>query len=228
MSKTIEFKSLAPNVSLGDLVHQRIVEALVSGQFQGGEELNEVSLATQFQVSRTPVREALRRLAAEGLVVNQRNRQATVVEMSRSDVTETYQVRQILEASAARFAATLIDDGRLRDLRLLATRATPHTADQWGNGERKFDEELHRLVAESCGNGKLLREIQRYNNLVRFVRSRVARSPQRLAQGHAEHLRILAALEDRDPQRAEAEMSAHIASALQCVLEDLPLVGRTA
>ncbi len=227
MSRTIEFKSLVPHGSLGDLVHQRIVEALVSGQFQGGEELNEVSLAAQFCVSRTPVREALRRLAAEGLVVNQRNRQATVVEMSRSDVVETYQVRQILEASAARLAAEHIDIDRLAELHSLATEATPRADGQWGSGERRFDEELHRAVAESCGNGKLLREILRYNNLVRFVRSRVARSPQRLAQGHAEHLRILAALDSRDPQLAEAEMSAHIASALQCVLEELPLLGRT-
>lgn len=225
MSNIIEFKSLVPNISLGELVHQRIVEALVSGQFQGGEELNEVSLAAQFRVSRTPVREALRRLAAEGLVVNQRNRQATVVEMSQSDVVETYQVRQILEASAARLAATRIAQPRLDELHSLALTAAPTADNQWVGGERKFDEELHLAIAESCGNQKLWREIQRYNNLVRFVRSRVARSPQRLAQGHTEHLRILAALDSRDPQRAESEMSAHIASALQCVLEDLPLTG---
>ena len=228
MSKTIEFKSLVPSISLGDRVHQHIIEALVSGQFQGGEELNEVSLAAQFRVSRTPVREALRRLAAEGLVVNQRNRQATVVEMSRDDVIETYQVRQILEASAARLATEHISELQLAELRSLASAAAPAGAAQWGTGERRFDEELHRAIAESCGNGKLLQEIARYNNLVRFVRSRVARSPQRLGQGHAEHLRILDALERGDSQRAEAEMSAHIASALQCVLEDLPFVGRTA
>jgi DNA-binding GntR family transcriptional regulator len=227
MTKTIEFKSVVSNVSLGELVHQQIVEALVSGHFRGGEELNEVSLAAQFQVSRTPVREALRRLAAEGLVVNQRNRHATVVDMSRDDVVETYQVRQILEASAARFAADRIDQGRLSELRSLASAATPFADDQWEIAERRFDEELHRAVAETCGNRKLLSEIQRYNNLVRFVRSRVARNADSLAQGHTEHLRILAALEGRDSQLAEAEMSAHIASALQFVLNDLPLLGRT-
>lgn len=227
MPKALEFKSLAPNVSLGDLVHQRIVEAIVTGQFKGGEELNEVSLAAQFRVSRTPVREALRRLAAEGLVVNQRNRQTTVIQMSRRDVTETYQVRQILEASAARMAATQIDEQKLVELRALAVAATPVGQGEWGGGERKFDDELHRAIAEACGNSKLQREIQRYQNLVRFVRARVARLPQRLADGHAEHLRILEALENRDPARAEAEMSAHIASAMQFVLDDLLTSGRT-
>ena len=224
---TVQFKSLRPTISLGDLVQQRIVEALISGQFKGGEELNEVSLAAQFRVSRTPVREALRRLAAEGLVVNQRNRQTTVVEMSRNDVIETYRVRQILEASAARLAASHIEDDRLRELRTLATMATPLVDHEWGSGELKFDDDLHRTVAESCGNRKLHGEILRYFNLVRFVRSRVARNPIRLAQGHAEHLRILSALESRDPHRAEAEMSAHIESALTFVLDDLPLLERT-
>ena len=228
MTKTIEFRGLAPRASLGDMVHQQIVEALFSGQFSGGEELNEVSLASQFRVSRTPVREALRRLAAEGLVVNQRNRQTTVIEMSRRDVIETYEVRRILEASAARLCVEHFDPRQLAELRALATAAIPPANGTWGNGERRFDEELHRMIAESCGNKKLQQEIQRYHNLVRFVRSRVARSTQRLAQGHAEHLRILDALESRNAAQAESEMGTHIASALKCVLEDLPLVGRTA
>lgn len=226
MTKTIEFKNPVPRASLGDLVRERIVDALVSGQFAGGEELNEVSLAAQFRVSRTPVREALRRLAAEGLVINQRNRQTTVVQLTRRDVIEMYQVRQILEAAAARLAAEQITKEQLWELRSLAMAATPEVDDEWVGGERKFDAELHLAVAESCGNATLQRDIARYVNLVRFVRSRVGRNPQRLAQGHQEHLRILAALESRQPDLAEAEMSAHIASALNFVLEDLPLVER--
>ncbi len=219
----MEFKSPIAKVSLGDLVHQRMITALLSGQFRGGEDLNEVALAAQFQVSRTPVREALRRLEAEGLVVNLVNRQATVIEMSRTDVIETYQVRQILESAAARWAAEQLDAEQLLELRALANAAAPPPGGQWGANERRFDGELHRKVAESCGNGRLCKEIVKNTNLVRFVRSRVGLNLERLAQGHTEHLRILAALEARDAERASAEMSAHIASALQFVLEDLPL-----
>lgn len=223
MGKTVAFQSPIRRVSLGDLVHQQMITALVSGKFRGGEELSEAALAAQFQVSRTPVREALRRLEAEGLVVNLVNRQATVVELSRADVVETYEVRQILEASAARRAAGRISAEQIRELRSLAEAALPTGRREWGDDEREFDEALHRSVAECSGNDKLRHEIVRYSNLVRFVRSRVGRSPQRLAQGHAEHLRIVDALESRDADRAEAEMSAHIASALKFVLEDLPL-----
>lgn len=210
-------------VSLGDQVHEQMMTALLSGQFQGGEELSEGALAAQFQVSRTPVREALRRLEAEGLVVNVVNRQATVIEPSRTDVIEAYEVRQILEAAAARRAAEQLSGGEIGKLRAMAKAALPGPGRTWGDEERKFDEALHRTVAASCGNDKLRREIVRYNNLVRFVRARVARSSQRLAQGHAEHLAILDALEAHNAHAAEAEMVAHIASALKFVLEDLPL-----
>lgn len=223
MGKSLAVRDPIHRVSLGEIVHQRMIAAFLSGQFRGGEELSEAALAAQFQVSRTPVREALRRLEAEGLVVNVVNRQATVIEPTRTDVVEAYEMRQILEASAARRAAAQLTNKQIRELRVLARRALPVTPEEWGDDERKFDETLHRLVAESCGNERLHKEIIRYSNLVRFVRARVARSPQRLAQGHAEHIRIVDALEARDGPRAEGEMAAHISSALQFVLEDLPL-----
>ncbi len=224
MNKSLACESPIANVSLGELVHQRMVEAIVTGQFRGGEELNEVLLAERFSVSRTPVREALRRLAVDGLVVNQHNRQATVVELSRDDVIQAYQVRQILEAAAARLAAQNISSTQLAELRALAAAALPPAEGQWGSHERQFDEALHHAVAESCGNARLQQEIVRYSNLVRLVRARVARCPQRLAQGHAEHMQIVGALEAGDPIAAENAMSAHIASALTFVLQDLPLV----
>lgn len=223
MGKTLGAQGPIQRVSLGEIVHQRMIAALLSGQFRGGEELSEAALAAQFQVSRTPVREALRRLEAEGLVVNVVNRQATVIEPTRKDVVEAYEVRQILEASAARRAAERLTNEQIAELRSLARRALPTARGAWGDDERMFDEALHRSVAESCGNDRLCKEIVRYSNLVRFVRARVARSPQRLAQGHAEHLQIVDALEARDALCAEAEMAAHIASALKFVLEDLPL-----
>src|SRR5690348_5288584 len=93
-----------PRAGLADLVYDRLVHALMSGQYAGGDELNEVSLASRFEVSRTPVREALRRLVSEGLVTSSPNRQATVVKLSVQDLRNTYGVRQVLEAEAARLA----------------------------------------------------------------------------------------------------------------------------
>jgi DNA-binding GntR family transcriptional regulator len=223
MPPTLELDAPILRSSLGEIVYQRILDALAAGQFQGGEELNEAALAARFRVSRTPVREALRRLAAEGLVVNQRNRQATIVELSRDDVVEAYEVRQILEAAAARSAARRMSDQQVAVLQSLATEAPPLPGQAWGEQERRFDEALHRMVADACGNERLRQEILRYNRLIRLVRLRVGHNPERLAQGHDEHVRIISAIAARDAQRAETEMSVHIHSALQFVLEDLAL-----
>jgi DNA-binding GntR family transcriptional regulator len=222
MASVLELQTPIQRASLGELVYQRIVDHLLAGGFHFGEELNEVALATRLGVSRTPVREALRRLTAEGLVVSGGNRQATVIEPSRAYVLDTYQIRGILEAAAAGRAATRMTGAQLTELRRLAAAAVPPPGKDWGKAERSFDERLHSLVAEACGNDRLRREIARYITLVRFVRSRVARNPRRLGQGHDEHVMILNALETRDAPRAEAMMKAHIDSAMQCVIEDLP------
>ena len=74
--------------SLGDQVYQRLIRELCDGRYASGEELNEVALADHYKVSRTPVRDALQRLAAERLVVNVRNRRTTVIHPSQKEVEE--------------------------------------------------------------------------------------------------------------------------------------------
>jgi DNA-binding GntR family transcriptional regulator len=207
--------------SLGDRVYDRLARELSEGRYGCGQELNEVVLAEQFQVSRTPVRDALRRLAGDGLVVNAKNRRATVIRPSRQEIEETYQVRRILESAAARLAAPRITPQRLRELRRLAKVAVPPRGGKWGPAELRFDVELHRAVAEACGNSRLRGEVERYGRLVRLVRSQVARDPAVLREGHDQHLRLLAALEARDAEAAAAAMDDHLAAALASVLDGL-------
>lgn len=207
--------------SLGDLVYEQLARELTEGRYGCGDELNEVALAGHYRVSRTPVRDALSRLAADGLVVNTPNHRATVIEPSRQEIEETYQVRQVLESAAARLAASRIAPSRLAELRALASAAVPPTGGIWGAPELKFDVELHRAVADACGNTRLREEIERYGRLVRFVRSQVARDPAVLRDGHEQHLRLLEALEAHDPEAAAAAMEAHIAAALGSVLDGL-------
>lgn len=206
--------------SLSQGVYARLVEGILSGQYGCGDHLNEVDLAGQLQVSRTPVREALRRLASEGLVATAPNRQSTVIRLTRADVIEMFQVRQFLEVGAARLTAERVTAEDLRRLRELATLATPSARPSWMNAERTFDQELHHAVAVASGNERLRQEIARYHKLVQLVRRRVGRSAERLAVGHTEHLLILAALEARDPDSAHAAMNRHLGSALEAALRD--------
>src|SRR5204862_6428177 len=110
---------------------------------------------------------------------------------------------------------------RLLELRSLADAAVPPPGETWGPAELRFDVELHCAVADACGNSRLREEIDRYGRLVRFVRSQVARDPAVLRDGHEQHLRLLEALEAGNPRAAAAAMEAHIAAALESVLDGL-------
>lgn len=217
-----DFAAPVPRVSLGDAVYDRLAKAILAGQFPCGYVFNEVELAQQFDVSRTPLREALRRLARDGLVTTARNRHPAVVQPSRADVAEAFQVRQLLEAGAAALAAERIQAPDLARLRTLAAEAQPGRSTDWCEAERRFDAELHQAVAEATGNARLHEEINRYLNLFRLVRQRAASDPARLTAGHGEHLAILDALEARDSRRAAAAMTDHIAAAKDAILALLP------
>jgi DNA-binding GntR family transcriptional regulator len=167
------------------------------------------------------VREALRRLEQDGLVTTNRNRHATVVKPTRTDVIEAHEVRKFLEAGAASIAAQRITDVQLKSLHALAAEATPESRPDWCDAERRFDLALHQTVSEAAGNARLQREIERYLNLFRLVRHQVAQIPERLIAGHREHLAILCALEAHDSNAAASAMSEHITAALHAVLEYL-------
>src|SRR5262249_1742816 len=153
--------SRASALSLSDSVYERLEGAILSGEFSCGDELNEVSLASRLRVSRTPVREALRRLAAEGLVLTSRHRRASGGCLSPKEAVEIYQVRQLLEVGAARLAAEHITAEQLRHLHAMAAASEPDPVKNWGKAAWQFDEALHSTIAQASGNERLRKEIAR-------------------------------------------------------------------
>ncbi len=104
-------------ISLVDSIYETLLDAIVSGQLPHGSELNSVSLAKQLDVSRTPLREALRLLERDGLVHQAGNHKARVAEFSADDIREIYEVRLHLEAASAELAAKHITPDLLNELR---------------------------------------------------------------------------------------------------------------
>lgn len=207
---------------LAEQVYNRLLDSILQGELSSGTELTEVELARRLDVSRTPVREAVRRLAAEGLIVVSRNLRCHVAPFSRQDIMDTYEVRRLLEAEAARRAASRMDAATLQELATLAQQATPHAVDDWETRERTFDARLHELIGTAAGNSRLSEEILRFTRQVQLVRALVGRNPQRLEEGHGEHLAILAALQAGDEAAAHRAMSAHLEASLANVLQELP------
>lgn len=207
--------------SLADHVYQRLVEAIHSGALQTGAPLHVADLASQFNVSPSPVRDALSRLAAEGLAVNNPNRRTTVVSFARQDIIDTFQLREILECGAARLAADHIQPGQLSELRKVAEQCDA-LVDSTAHKKAKLDldNQFHLLVAEASGNALLRQEIVRCNRRVRAIQW-LKLDPPTMKQAHPEHLKVIAALERRDPDAAEAAMKAHLHVALSLILKEM-------
>lgn len=225
MSTLLKVKEPIAKTSLGESVYQRILEAILSGTLAGGMELSEVALAAELGVSRTPVHEALLRLAADGLVEDLASRQARVARFTRQDLANIYEVRRILEPAAAELAATRMTGEQLGQLRS-AVEALDAAKDRrdWPNRAIDFDLRFHDAVAAAAGNERLRQEIVKYRRLVRaFCRATGTRD--NLQQAFAEHQRLLTALEARDARAARCAMDDHIAARLECVLQGFD--GRT-
>lgn len=203
--------------SLGDRVVHQLLDHLLSGQLAPGSRLREVELAARLGVSRTPVREALARLARDGLVELLPNRGAIVRQLGTDELRHIYQLREALEGLAAELACEHCTPDDLARLRTLFDAAAARDAD-FAAACRRVDQELHRLIAARSGNPVLAQEIRRFHDLVQLVRERVDDVSGALEQALAEHRAILAALERRRPAEARAAMTTHIRHALELAL----------
>lgn len=207
------------------LRRQAIVESLLREVFQGrlraGQHLGTQELAQRFGVSHTPIREALVALSGTGVIDLLPNRGAIVRRVTGRDVREICQVRRALECEAVRRACGRINPLELsllaaefQQLREVKSRQRPKYVEE----ARRLDSRLHDLIAGSCGNGFLAKEIGRLKTLFRAFRDvswehdEAHNDLHRLSEESHEHLAIIEALLAADRRKAAKLMSQHIRS----------------
>ena len=191
-------------VSKTDMVAALIRQLIITGELAAGGQLRQRDLAQRFGVSQTPVREALRRLESEGLVVGDAHRGFTVVEPDDGPVEENFQIRAALESLGASLAARKIDAGGIEALRDLneAMRALADDDPRYADLNREF----HFTVYEHAGSPLLL-------SLMRLLWASLHGGPKVLrthAESARQHDEILAALRAGDPAAAAAGTYQHI------------------
>jgi DNA-binding GntR family transcriptional regulator len=207
--------------SLSETVYGHLVEAIMSGELPSGAPLTVADLAEDLKVSPSPVRDALSRLAAEGLASTSANRRLTVVRFSRAEVEELFQVRELLECGAARLAAGRISPAQVAQLRSAAERChSLHRDPAQKRATLGRDHDFHLMIAEMAGNSLLTQEIERLSRRVRVMQWLELPSAA-LEQAYPEHLEIIGALEKRDPDRAEVVVREHIRTAIRHQLDGL-------
>jgi DNA-binding GntR family transcriptional regulator len=196
---------------LHDEATERIRDMIVEGRLAAGEWINEAELCQQMQISRTPLREALKILAAEGLVELVPRRGAHVAQLSVREVVDLFEALSGVEGLAAELAAERISAADLDNLRRLQLRIeqTHRTKDR-----REYfreNQELHEAIVRSSGNSAIIEIHRRLIARVRRARYQAILSESRWAESVQEHAHILGAVESRNARRAGESMRQHVA-----------------
>jgi DNA-binding GntR family transcriptional regulator len=188
-----------------------IKDQIVRGDLAAGEKLGEADLAVVAGVSRTPIREALRRLAAEGFVTFTANRGAQVATYSGQEIDEIFQIRSRLDGLVARLAAERASAAQLSALHdLLEIMGAVRLGDDALDDAIAANRDFHRLVGDACGSARLA-DIRFSLINVPVVQQTVRTyTPEAWQRSISRHRELLAALEARDADLAEAIAVAHV------------------
>ena len=208
--------------SRADQVYERILQAIRSGRYQPGERIREAEVAGWLEVSRTPVREALRRLESDGLLTVESWRGVVVSYLNRQQVSELYAMREVLEGAAARMAARHIDEAEIELLVLLTEQSEEAVEDP--QRLAKLNRKLHQTIYVAAHNQYLLQTLKQQENAIALLRGTTFSLPGRAETAAREHRAIVDAICNRDADAAEVAARIHIANAqrarLRLILEN--------
>jgi DNA-binding GntR family transcriptional regulator len=201
---------------------------IVQGRLPAGGRLNERLLTTQLGVSRTPLREAFKVLATEGLVELLPNRGAVVTQMDPVRLAEALAVMGALEALAGELACANATDAQINEIRALHYEMLAYHARSDLAGYFKFNQAIHMKLVKYSGNAVLYNMYRQLNGNVRRARYMANLSRERWDAAVREHDEILAALSARDVKKIRALLSDHLSHKLASVLAALPAQEKAA
>ena len=213
--------------TLTQRIYYRLREMIESGSLRPGARLDEQSLADQMSVSRTPLREAIGRLAREGLIENRPYRGNFVRTFTTKQVNDLYEVRRVLEGLAVRLAVPKLSGEYLSLLRSILDdiQEALERGDIAGYGAA--DQRFHDALAQLAGNETLIESIERLRLQIQLVRSIANQDPHVVERTARERPRILAALESRDAELAARLMEEHIDGVRRAVVDQFEALEGT-
>ena len=199
--------------SLGEYVYHEVLKAIRDGRYHPGERVRESDFAQALGVSRTPVREAFRRLQSEGRLSLEPQRGAVVAELNPQEVAELYALRQELEGIAARFAAQHASEMEIANMDYILGKSTEVADDP--RALNQINWELHHAIYNAAHNRFLVKAFEALSDsmaLLRGVKYIPADRPESL---YAEHARIIQEIKNRNPAAADNAAQDHIRQSFQ-------------
>ena len=198
------------NLTLSQRVYAHLREEILTDRLSPGTELSEVALSKELEISRGPIREAIGRLAAEGLIKVRPRRRAEVRSLSSQELSDACQVREALEVLAVRLAIPRLTDADLAYLDLVIGRMAEYARRQAIGDFLAANVEFHEILCQLSGNAKLQEIRHRLEGEIGRFRPRTPVLRSSLDKAVAEHRAILAAIRREDVDQAAALTAAYI------------------
>lgn len=185
----------------------------------------EIQLAEELGVSRTPIREALRKLELEGFIVMVPRKGAYVADISFKDIADVFEIRAALEALAAGLAAERITDEELEEMERLVAEKAESIANQDMEKLIKVDTLFHEAIYKASRNQRLTSIISNLREQIQRYRTTSLSYPGRMQRSLEEHRSIVEAIQSRDPQIAQQVAREHIENAENSIIEAIKKDG---
>lgn len=210
-----------PRAALHEQVAYRLRELLVEGVIAPGAKLNERELALQLNVSRTPLREAIKMLAAEGLVELLPNRGAVAVNLSEQDVRNTFEVMAGLEGMSGELAVQRISEAQLTEIKALHFEMLAAHARRDLSTYYRINAQIHRAINTAANNDVLTTTYSQVNARLQALRFRSNQDEAKWSRAVAEHGQMIDALTQRDGAALKAVLVQHLQHKRDVVIEQL-------
>ncbi len=204
---------------LRELVFEALREAIVKGVLKPGERMMEIQLAEEMGVSRTPVREAIRKLELEGLVAMVPRKGAYVASLSMKDIVEVFEIRGALEGLAAELAAERITEDELEELERFLVRIMESIESSDLTLMVEVDTDFHAQLYRASRNERLSQIINNLREQIQRFRKTSLSLPGRMRAALEEHKKIVEALSTRDSSLARRLAEEHIENAEHSLME---------
>jgi len=207
-----------PDASAVERVIAHIQNGIRQGRFAPGQRLVESDLQSTLNVSRGPIREAIRRLAADRVVEIELYKGARVRRISATEIKAIYEIREVLEGLACRLAAQNFKktDNRLQKLEKDFEKHFDGTA----QGFLRYNEDFHKLIVDMSGNAELQQLVENLQVPSFILLVQIVVNAKSIVEARDEHRPIVAAILKNDPTQAERAMKAHVRSTMRYVLRE--------
>ena len=198
-------------VTIADTIAQQLAEQILSGALSPGERIEEKRVTEQFGVSRTPVRDALRQLAATGLVAIRPHRGVTVIDLDIEQLSDMFEAQAEVEALRAKLSARRMNNIERKQLQIIAQRSEPALATTNHELYTNTNEEFHKMIYTGSHNDTLEQmAVNLWNRVAPFRRSIFFKLGNRMERSFEEHDDIIEAIVAGDEERAQRAMYEHV------------------